>query len=76
MSTPAEKPCSTEWLEDWDPQDESKWDSKIAWTTLTITTFSLTMAFASWFLPSAIIPKLTTIGFQFDNAQLYWMTSK
>ncbi|WP_338573040.1 MFS transporter [Arachnia propionica] len=75
MSTPAEKPRSTEWLEDWDPQDESKWDSKIAWTTLTITTFSLTMAFASWFLPSAIIPKLTTIGFQFDNAQLYWMTS-
>ena len=68
MSTPAEKPRSGEWLEDWDPQDESKWDSRIAWTTLTITTFSLTMAFVSWFLPSAIIPKLTSIGFAFSKA--------
>ena len=75
MSTPAEKPRSGEWLEDWDPQDESKWDSRIAWTTLTITTFSLTMAFVSWFLPSAIIPKLTSIGFAFSKDELYWMTS-
>ena len=75
MGTPQEKPRSKEWLEDWDPQDESKWDSKIAWTTLTITTFSLTMAFASWFLPSAVIPKLTSIGFTFTKDELYWMTS-
>ena len=75
MGTPQEKPRSKEWLEDWDPQDESKWDSKIAWTTLTITTFSLTMAFASWFLPSAVIPKLTSVGFTFTKDELYWMTS-
>ncbi|MFV0429524.1 MAG: MFS transporter [Arachnia sp.] len=65
----------SEWLTDWNPEDEKTWNSKVAWTTLTITTFSLTMAFVAWFLPTAIIPKLGSIGFVFTHNQLYWMTS-
>jgi NNP family nitrate/nitrite transporter-like MFS transporter len=28
-----------EWLESWDPENESTWDSGLAWRTLWITTF-------------------------------------
>ena len=35
-------------LTDWNPNDESKWDSKLAWRTLWITTYSLILAFCVW----------------------------
>ncbi len=63
-----------EWLEAWDPEAPS-WDSKLAWKTLWITTFCLTLAFIAWFLPSAIIPKLTALGYTFTKSQLYWMAA-
>ena len=62
-------------LTDWNPNDESKWDSKLAWRTLWITTYSLILAFCVWFLPSAIAPKLTLLGFDLDKSQLYWLTA-
>ncbi len=62
-------------LTDWNPNDESKWDSKLAWRTLWITTYSLILAFCVWFLPSAIAPKLTALGFNLDKSQLYWLTA-
>ena len=34
-------------LTDWNPNDESKWDSKLAWRTLWITTYSLILAFCA-----------------------------
>lgn len=64
-----------EWLQDWDPENEETWDKKIAWTTLWITTFTLTLAFVAWFLPSAIIPKLNALGYDFTKSQLYWLAS-
>ena len=64
-----------EWLEAWDPENEATWDSKLAWRTLWITTFCLTLAFIAWFLPSAIIPKLTALGYTFSKEQLYWMAA-
>ncbi len=64
-----------EWLQDWDPENEETWDKKIAWTTLWITTFTLTLAFVAWFLPSAIIPKLNALGYDFSKSQLYWLAS-
>ncbi len=70
-ATPARK---GEWLEAWDPEGPS-WDSRLAWKTLWITTFCLTLAFIAWFLPSAIIPKLTALGYTFTKAQLYWMAA-
>ncbi len=66
---------SGEWLESWDPEDESTWDSGLAWRTLWITTFCLTLAFVAWFLPSAIIPKLNALGYSFSSTQLYWMAA-
>ena len=64
-----------EWLEHWDPEDEKSWDSGLAWRTLWITTFCLTLAFIAWFLPIAIIPKLNALGYEFTKEQLYWMAA-
>ena len=65
----------SEWLTSWDPENENTWDKKLAWATLWITTFTLTMCFITWFLPSAIIPQLNAIGYDFTKSQLYWMAS-
>lgn len=65
----------SEWLDSWDPEDESTWDKRLAWQTLWITTFTLTMCFVAWFLPSAIIPKLNAIGYSFSKPQLYWLAA-
>ena len=64
-----------EWLTDWDPEDESRWDKRLAWRTLTITTFTLTLAFSTWFLASAIAPNLSNLGFTLDKGQLYWLAA-
>ena len=66
---------SGEWLQAWDPENEKTWDSKLAWKTLWVTTFCLTLAFVAWFLPSAIIPKLNALGYTFTPNQLYWMAA-
>lgn len=65
----------SEWLSDWDPEDEASWNSALAWRTLVITTFALTLAFSTWFLASAIAPTLTNLGFELDKSQLYWLTA-
>ncbi|GMA41292.1 MFS transporter [Mobilicoccus caccae] len=59
----------------WDPENAETWDSKLAWRTLWVTTFCLTLAFIAWFLPSAIIPKLNALGYSFTKDQLYWMAA-
>ena len=64
-----------EWLESWDPENTTTWDSRLAWRTLWITTFCLTLAFSAWFLPSAIIPNLRAVGYSFSTTQLYWMAA-
>ncbi|CCI52225.1 MFS transporter [Nostocoides jenkinsii] len=64
-----------EWLQSWDPENEETWDSGLAWRTLWITTFCLTLAFIAWFLPSAIIPKLNALGYTWTKSQLYWMAA-
>ena len=74
-STPAPERPGQEWLEHWDPENEETWDRRLAWSTLWITTFTLTLAFASWFLASAIAPKLTNLGFDLSQHQLYWLTA-
>ncbi|SNU01674.1 MFS transporter, NNP family, nitrate/nitrite transporter [Ruaniaceae bacterium KH17] len=64
-----------DWLQSWDPENEETWDKKLAWNTLIITTFTLTLCFVAWFLPSAIVPKLNNLGFSFTATQLYWMAA-
>jgi MFS transporter, NNP family, nitrate/nitrite transporter len=64
-----------DWLSDWDPEDEESWDRALAWRTLSITTYTLTLAFITWFLVSAIAPRLNNIGFDLTAVQLYWLTA-
>ena len=73
MSTTEPQRKGKDWLPSWDPEDAATWDSGRAWKTLWVTTFSLTLAFITWFLASAIAPKLNSIGFSLSDAQLYWL---
>ncbi len=75
MSTTDQPVRSSEWLTSWDPENEATWDKALAWRTLWITTFTLTMCFAAWFLPSALVPKLNALGFAWTKDQLYWMAA-
>lgn len=62
-------------LHGWDPEDPDKWDAKIAWGTLVISTITLFLGFCTWYLVSAIAPMLNQIGFGLTAAQLYWLTA-
>jgi len=66
------------WLTEWTPEDPQFWQSKgsrAAWRTLTITTLTLTLSFATWFLMSAVVVKLPGIGFKFTTSQLFWLAA-
>lgn len=66
------------WLEKWTPEDYDFWGetgSKIAWRTLIVTTATLTLSFATWFMMSAIVVKLPGIGFKFTTSQLFWLAA-
>lgn len=69
MTTTTTERRNREWLETWDP--ETNWDPKRAWSTLAITTYSLTLAFITWFLVSAVAPVLADLGFTFSSSQLF-----
>ncbi|HEY4898689.1 MAG TPA: MFS transporter [Candidatus Nanopelagicaceae bacterium] len=71
----ATKKTDDKWLDNWDPNIDSKWDSKIAWRTLWVTTFALTLGTLSWFLVSALAPKLNNIGFHLSKPELYWLAA-
>ena len=45
-----------DWLVSWDPENEATWDKKLAWNTLAVTTFTLTLCFVAWFLPAPSFP--------------------
>ncbi|SEM66571.1 NarK/NasA family nitrate transporter [Cryobacterium sp. TMT1-3] len=62
-------------LSNWDPEHDETWDSRLAWRTLWITTFSMTLGFAAWYLVSAIAPRLNDIGFDLSTSQLYWLVA-
>jgi NNP family nitrate/nitrite transporter-like MFS transporter len=66
-------PVRKGWIETWEP--EENWDSKLAWRTLAVTTFSLMLCFIVWFLVSAIAPVLNDLGFALSRSQLYWLTA-
>ncbi len=68
----------SDFIDKWEPEDENFWQStgsKIAWRTLTLTTITLVLSFASWFVMSAIVVRLPNIGFKFDTMQLFWLTA-
>ncbi|GMV37600.1 MAG: nitrate/nitrite transporter [Fimbriimonadales bacterium] len=62
----------------WNPEDAACWESggsRLAWRTLWITTASLIFSFSTWFMVSAIVVKLTGIGYRFDTQQLFWLNA-
>ncbi|MGQ0762078.1 MAG: MFS transporter [Acidobacteriota bacterium] len=66
------------WLTEWTPEQPQFWQktgSRIAWRTLTITTVTLTLSFATWFMMSAIVVRLPGIGFTFTTNQLFWLAA-
>jgi MFS transporter, NNP family, nitrate/nitrite transporter len=68
----------SEWLEQWDPEDEVAWEKggkELAWRTMQITTANLTVAFAVWFLISVLAVKLDDAGFVLSTKQLFWLTA-
>jgi NNP family nitrate/nitrite transporter-like MFS transporter len=73
MST--KTPTGKDVITDWAPEDPERWDSRLAWRTLGVTTYTLTLAFITWFLVSAIAPQLPNLGFDLDPQQLYWLTA-
>lgn len=65
-------------LTEWAPEQPQFWEStgsRIAWRTLTITTITLILSFATWFMMSAIVVRLPGIGFQFTTNQLFWLAA-
>ncbi len=66
------------WLQNWEPENPDFWKktgSKIAWRTLTLTTVSLVLSFATWFVVSVLVVRLPAIGFKFDTMQLFWLAA-
>lgn len=72
------KPLSTTWLTRWEPENPQFWESQgkaLAWRTLWITTFNLTLAFITWFVVSALVVRLPNVGFQLNTSQLFWLAA-
>lgn len=79
MTTTDPSPArSSSWLPAWQPNDPAFWEAEgktRAWRTLWVTTFGLTLAFAVWFMVSAIVVRLNDIGFALSKDQLFWLTA-
>ncbi|MFA7342704.1 MAG: nitrate/nitrite transporter [Terrimicrobiaceae bacterium] len=50
-------------------------NESLAWRTLAISTVSLALAFAVWFMWSAIPLRLKDAGFHLSRQQLFWLTA-
>lgn len=62
----------------WEPENPQFWEEtgqKIANRTLWITTFALTLSFATWFVWSAAVVNLDKMGFQFTIGQKFWLAA-
>lgn len=78
MSDQPDQARSGSWLGHWDPEDEQAWEAggkSIAWRSLWVTTFALTLAFAVWFMVSALVVRLPNAGFDLTGEQLFWLAA-
>ena len=66
------------WLEKWTPEETDFWEAggnRRAWSTLIVTTVTLIVSFATWFMMSAIVVRMPGIGFTFTQNQLFWLAA-
>ena len=56
-------------------REEAFTNAALAWRTLAISAVSLALAFAVWFMWSAIAVKLNDAGFGLTKNQLFWLTA-
>ncbi|WP_309707291.1 nitrate/nitrite transporter [Armatimonas sp.] len=78
QSLPEAVRTGASWLSDWKPEDSGFWEAggkATAWKTLWVTTYCLLLAFATWFVVSAVLVRLTGIGFKLDKSQLFWLAA-
>ena len=69
---------SATWLSTWTPEEPKFWSEtghRIAKRTLILTTASLLLSFATWFVVSALVVRLPGIGFRFTERQLFWLAA-
>jgi NNP family nitrate/nitrite transporter-like MFS transporter len=62
----------------WEPEDAVFWQTegeRLAKRTLWITTGALTLSFATWFMWSAIVVRLPSIGFHLSIGQRFWLAA-
>jgi MFS transporter, NNP family, nitrate/nitrite transporter len=70
--------ATTTWLDKWTPEEKVFWEAEgnsRAWRTLIVTTLTLTVSFATWFMMSAIVVRMPGIGFSFTQNQLFWLAA-
>jgi MFS transporter, NNP family, nitrate/nitrite transporter len=78
MSDDPERRRSVSWMERWDPEDAEAWEAggkSVAWRSLWLTTFALVLAFAVWFMVSALVVRLPNAGFDLTSEQLFWLAA-
>lgn len=54
----------------WNPENPAQWNKTLAWTTVWLSTFSLTFGFCAWFLVPSLAPRLNEIGFSLTQSAL------
>lgn len=59
----------------WNPENPAQWNKTLAWTTVWLSTCSLTLGFCAWFLVPSLAPRLNEIGFSLTHSQLYWLVA-
>lgn len=62
----------------WNPDDERQWEAggaRLASRTLWITTGALTLSFATWYVWSAVVVRLSELGFQLSVGQRFWLAA-
>lgn len=59
-------------IKEWHPEDPKKWDKRLAWTTVWISTVDPAFALGIWY---PLAPHLNAVGFHLDAGQLYWLVA-
>ena len=65
-------------ITDWHPEDPTFWETQghsIARRNLWISVPCLLLSFAVWMVWSVVVAKLPSVGFRFDNDQLFWLAA-